>query len=169
MSGLQLHEQLREQLPRLWAFALRLTCDQRDAATLVESSYSRALEIVDQWQSRGSAVSFMLANICSMWMSEWRPDIARLNKTARATEQPTYLHAAEGKMADWEQLSLDRIRQAVNALPEMQRIVMILVGAEGYPCAQVAELLNLPVHYVAHQMLDARSTMTRLLKNDEAH
>jgi RNA polymerase sigma-70 factor (ECF subfamily) len=169
MSGLLLHEQLGEILPRLWAFALRLTSDQRQAKTLIERAYVGALEKAGQWQPHRSAVNFMLSNMCSVWMRECYPDMDSQNKKVGVIgEYPSFI-AAGGKIDSPREASLERLRQGINTLPEMQRIVMILVGAEGYPCAQVAELLNLPVHYVAHQMLEAGSTMASFLKRDGAH
>lgn len=61
----------------------------------------------------------------------------------------------------------DSVLRALAALPEDQRLTVVLVDAEGFDNARAAELLGVAVGTVASRLSRARATMRRVLEADE--
>ncbi len=72
MTGEDLPAMLPTLLPRLWAFALRLSTDKHDAEDLVQRACVRALERTHQFQADTSALSWMFSIVHSLWITEVR-------------------------------------------------------------------------------------------------
>jgi RNA polymerase sigma-70 factor (ECF subfamily) len=164
MSRSDFPSQLPELLPRLWAFALRITGNQHDAEDLVQRSCVRALERADQWQPDTSALSWMFSIIHSTWINELRSRSIR-SRSSMQWDDDLVEMIADPNMATPEQNALHgQIVSAVGDLPEAQRVVMILVGAEGYSYAEAAEVLKIPVGTVMSRLSRARSAIGALFK-----
>lgn len=56
----------------------------------------------------------------------------------------------------------------VGALPEAQRISVMLVYAEGYSYQQAADILDIPVGTVISRLTAARSKLQKKFKNNES-
>jgi RNA polymerase sigma-70 factor (ECF subfamily) len=72
MTGADLPGMLPEMLPRLWAFALRISGNRHDAEDLVQQACVRALERSHQLQPGSSPLSWMFSIVHSIWISELR-------------------------------------------------------------------------------------------------
>jgi RNA polymerase sigma-70 factor, ECF subfamily len=72
MSDADLSNLLPEMLPRLWAFALRISGDRHDAEDLVQLACLRALERAHQLQPGTSPLSWMFSIIHTTWINEIR-------------------------------------------------------------------------------------------------
>lgn len=153
---------LPELLPRLWAFALRITGNQHDAEDLVQRSCVRALERADQWQADSSALSWMFAIVHSTWINEIRARSVR-SRSSMQWDDDFVDTVADPNMATPEQhASHGQIVSAIGRLPEAQRVVMLLVGAEGYSYAEAAQVLQIPIGTVMSRLSRARQTIGAL-------
>lgn len=61
----------------------------------------------------------------------------------------------------------DSVLRALAALPDDQRLTVVLVDAEGFDNIAAAELLGVAVGTVASRLSRARATMRRVLEADE--
>ncbi len=77
MIGADLPSVLPEMLPRLWAFALRISRDKHDAEDLLQRACVRALERSHQLQPGTSPLSWMYSIVQSTWVNELRARNAR--------------------------------------------------------------------------------------------
>jgi RNA polymerase sigma-70 factor, ECF subfamily len=157
----EVQRQLPQLLPRLWRFALRLTRHQADAEDLLQRCCLRALE------KRG----------------QWRPDSVLLNELRAAQRRRegsldggVQIEEVEdpGSAGDPEyQMMCRQVVDAVEALPEAQRVVMVLVAVEGFSYREAAQILDVPVGTVMSRLSRARlSVGNRFLQrpgNDAAH
>jgi len=167
MSSSDFSSQLPELLPRLWAFALRITGNQHDAEDLVQRSCLRALERIGQWQPDSSALSWMFSIIHSTWNNELRSRKIR-SRSSIPWDDDFVDMVADSSMATPEQNAIHRqIVSAVGHLPETQRVVMVLVGAEGYSYAEAAEILEIPIGTVMSRLSRARRAIGALLNGKE--
>jgi RNA polymerase sigma-70 factor (ECF subfamily) len=57
----------------------------------------------------------------------------------------------------------ERFREALQALPERQRIAVVLFDAEGYGHAEIAEILGVPEGTVRSHVFHARRALRKLL------
>jgi RNA polymerase sigma-70 factor, ECF subfamily len=128
MNALAPH--LTHLLPKLWRFALRLTRHHDDAQDLVQRACVRALERQHQWNPAGSPLSWLYAILHSIWLNEMRS--RRLHPVSSLS--PESDDAPEREIEDalatdpQARLFFRQVVGAVEALPEAQRVVVLLVA-----------------------------------------
>jgi RNA polymerase sigma-70 factor (ECF subfamily) len=66
---------------------------------------------------------------------------------------------------DYEKISVDRIRDAIQSLPDGYRLVLSLHLLEGYDHEEIAEILNISSSTSRSQFTRARQKLVELLKN----
>jgi RNA polymerase sigma-70 factor (ECF subfamily) len=162
MNPPQLAALLPSLLPRLWAFALRITGDRHDAEDLVQRSCVRALEREHQWQPDSSALSWMFSIIHSTWLNELRARSIRSRSGMHWDDNFLELVADPNTATPEESAIHGEIISAVARLPETQRVVMLLVGAEGFTYAETAEVLDIPIGTVMSRLSRARQAIGSL-------
>jgi RNA polymerase sigma-70 factor, ECF subfamily len=149
--------ELPHLLPRLWRFALRLAREPHDAQDLVQRTCLRALERRAQWQPGSALLSWLFAIEHSIWVNELRTPQRR--KTASLDTEDPWLEArAEAPASANPELQLHyaQVVRAVEALPEAQRVVMMLVAVEGMSYREAAEILAVPIGTVMSRLARAR-------------
>ena len=57
----------------------------------------------------------------------------------------------------------ERLRQALNELPERRRMAVVLFDVEGYSHAEIAEILGMPEGTVRSEVFHARRRLRTLL------
>lgn len=154
-----LTQELPGLLPRLWRFALRLTCDAHDAEDLVQRACIRALEKQQQFTYGASAVGWLFAIMHSIWLNEIRA--RKLQSRYSAQLQDGMDEAVPDSGAGDPEVNVlhQQLLAAVNALPDAQRSVMLLVSAEGLSYSDAADILGLPIGTVMSRLYRARLTI----------
>lgn len=150
-------EPLREQLPRLRRFARWLTRDAGSADDLVQSTLERALT---RWSSRRDDTA----------LRPWLFAIAYrqfLDGKRRVRRYAAMLELF-GRSAETEQPSPEReliarsTVQALERLPDEQRLLLLWVSVEGLSYREVADLLDVPIGTVMSRLSRARAALRRL-------
>jgi RNA polymerase sigma-70 factor, ECF subfamily len=155
----ELQRQLPQLLPRLWRFALRLTRSTADAEDLVQRSCLRALEKRTQWRPDSALLSWVFAIMHSVWLNELRSaQRRREGNFAGGMELDEFEDPSRAGDPEY-QLLCRQIVQAVGALPEAQRVVMVLVAIEGFSYREAAEIMDVPVGTVMSRLSRARVTV----------
>lgn len=149
--------QLRELLPRLRRFAHWLTRDASRADDLVQSALEKALS---RWDSRRDAEA-LRPWLFAIAYRQFLDDRRRARRYARVLE-------LFGRGMDAEQPSLERevlaqsVVQALERLPEAQRLLLLWVSVEGLSYREVAVLLDVPIGTVMSRLSRARAALHRL-------
>lgn len=65
---------------------------------------------------------------------------------------------------DWEQID-DRLKHAIEALPENYRIVLLLWAVEGLKYREIADVLDIPLGTIMSRLHRARATLTEQLSD----
>lgn len=149
---------------RLWRFALRLTRHEADAQDLVQRCYLRALERQHQWQSGTSLLSWLFAIMHSVWINELRSaQRRREGNLGNLGGEDAFEHIEDvSGSADPEyQMLCKQVVQSVQALPDAQRVVMILIAVEGLSYRETADALDIPIGTVMSRLARARLTLGR--------
>jgi RNA polymerase sigma-70 factor, ECF subfamily len=159
MSGADLPGMLPDMLPRLWAFALRLSGDQHDAEDLVQRACLRGLERAHQLQPDTAPLSWMYAIIHSTWINELRARSVR--KRASFDWDDDFLENLPDPVdkSPETQVMQGQIVDAIERLPEAQRVVMLLVAVEGFTYQQAADVLEIPAGTVMSRLSRARQSI----------
>jgi len=162
ITGADLPALLPGLLPRLWAFALRITGDKHDAEDLVQLACVRALERAHQFQPDSSVLSWMFSIVHSTWINELRSRNVR--GRSRSEWDEDLLETISDPEASTPETDLmhHQIISAVNELPEAQREVMLLVGVEQFSYKEAAEILNVPMGTVMSRLSRARQAIGAL-------
>jgi RNA polymerase sigma-70 factor (ECF subfamily) len=154
---------LASLLPRLWAFALRISGDTSDAEALVRRACTRSVEQSQRRRENVSPICWMFSIVWAIWSDDLR---ARGDpKLSYAPWSRAMLEMSDGpgaEEADQSPLHA-RIIRAVERLPQAQRAVLILVQVEGFDYAEAGEVLDIPIESVIACLSRARLTIASTL------
>ncbi|CDY77235.1 RNA polymerase sigma-54 factor RpoN [Caballeronia glathei] len=132
-------------LARIWAFALRLSNDEGEAARLVEQAYQRELN-----DSNASQTSTILLRLYKAIHSAWEHARREGKAPARDTGpkwQPSI--AAKGSSLH------SKIIAAVGCLPDAERVVILLSAVEGLGNDEIAVILGITLSVVSDRLIRA--------------
>ena len=163
MNAADLPDMLPEMLPRLWAFALRLSGDQHDAEDLVQRACLRGLERAHQLQPDTAPLSWMFSIVHSTWINELRARSVRRRSSLDWDDDFLENIPDPVDRGPETQLMHGQIIDAVERLPEAQRVVMLLVAVEGLSYQQAADVLEVPIGTVMSRLSRARQAVGALL------
>lgn len=166
-------ELFRRHQDRLWAVALRTLGDPDEAADAVQDAMINAFRRAGQFGGRSAVTTWLhriVVNACldRVRRATSRPsDPVSFDDLAAGSEEPSALSGAaldSGAPDVGEQaaLRLD-LEAALATLPAEQRVPLVLVDVEGYPVAEVAQLLGVPVGTVKSRCARARARLVPLL------
>lgn len=150
-------------LPRLRRFAYGLTGRWDTADDLVQDTYLRAVEGFAGWLPGSRLDAWMYRIMRNHFLNQQRALAIRQEKSdALILHTPTSHGGAEATEA---RIIFERVRGAMAALPEDQRMALILVSVEGFSYKEVAELLNQPLGTIASRVGRAREALKPLVQS----
>lgn len=150
--------QIVELLPRLRRFARSLSRNQHDADDLVQSVVERAWRHLDQLRPGASLGSWMFGIMKNAWIDDRRAKSRRGEVTLPedSGEHPAVSPAdANGDL--WS------ISEAMNKLPEEQRLAVALVLVEGMSYKEASELLEIPMGTLTSRLARGRVALAAAL------
>jgi RNA polymerase sigma-70 factor (ECF subfamily) len=162
MTGTDLPTLLPDLLPRLWAFALRLSGNRHDAEDLVQHTCVRALERQHQLRADSSPLSWMFAIAHSIWLNEIRARSIRGRTHVAWDDALLEIVADPSARPPDVQLMYRQIIRAVAQLPEAQRAALLLVAIEGLTYSEAAAALGVPIGTVMSRLARARRSIGML-------
>jgi RNA polymerase sigma-70 factor (ECF subfamily) len=156
----------------LFRTALRLTHDEQAAEDLLQDTLERGFLNFARYQPGTNIRAWLLRIMSNVRISGYRR-VARRPPTASldAVEDFSMYRAvrAEGiAPADVEAVVLNRIGeaailQAIDALPEDFRIVVVLSDVEGFSYKDMASILDVPIGTVTSRLYRGRQQLQRTL------
>lgn len=157
------------ELPALWRFALQLTRDKHDAEDLVQRTCVRAMEQSDHYNDSGKLKSWLFRIAHNIWKNELRSRDVRHRGDLQAVN-PEGLEVNElgrDNSTPETRFELQQVINAVEALPEGQRLVTQLVCVSGFSYAETASILDVAVGTVMSRLARARVAIGEQFINDE--
>lgn len=162
--GETFEEQALPHAPQLYAVALRLTHQHCDAEDLVQDTLARAYAKFYQFTPGTNLGGWLYRILLSTFYSGCR------QRTRRPAEVLTAEQDGDGraaptpaaKSAEAEALGLlgdSDVLRALAALPAAYKAVIYLGDVEGYQCAEIADVLNIPVGTVMSRMHRGRAML----------
>jgi RNA polymerase sigma-70 factor, ECF subfamily len=162
--------EIERLMDRLYGTALRLTRDRTDAEDLVAEALAKAwahlaslqdLQCFEKWVFRILVNTFIgdrrrqAKTPCDL-SPGWEDDGFSLFERLH---QPFLLWWGNPEQQLLDKLRREDIERALDALPEVFRIVVVMVEAQGFSYAEVAETLNVPVGTVRSRLSRGRSLL----------
>lgn len=149
--------QIVSLLPRLRRFAHGLTPDRHLADDLVQTACLKALERWHQWQPGTSLASWLFRIVQTTWIDEFR------SRARQATDNDEdallALPGEDGRAVVERRSELHAVRRAIMALPEEQRVVLLLITVDGLSYQETAQALGLPLGTVMSRLARARGKL----------
>jgi RNA polymerase sigma-70 factor (ECF subfamily) len=167
-------------LDRLYGTALRLTRNQADAEDLVADTVVKALDNIHGLQDRNCFHGWIFRILYNTFNSNCRKKSARPEDCFSSlrqgdTEQgeafwlfdklhqPFLLWWGNHEQQFLDQLEIEDLCKAVDALPDSYRIVVTLSDIEGFSYQEIAETLEVPVGTVRSRLARGRSMLQKAL------
>ncbi len=150
-------DRLPALMPRLWRYALVLTCNRTDADDLAQATASRALERADQFIEGTRLDSWCFAILSSIWKNELRSRAVRRGQGFVPVDEAELLAPGDTEVNILARQVLHQILQ----LPEAHRETVHLVYVEGFTYAEAAERLDVPIGTVMSRLPNARRKLAQ--------
>jgi len=151
---------VRRHMKSAFAVAYRILGQREDAEDLVQEAFVAALEHLDTFDLGREFRPWLLRIVANRAIN------ARQHRERRRTEQiPEHAPAATRSPAvAVEQHELqERLRIALDSLPERQQTIMRLAGYEGLNSTDIGEILHIPAGTVRWELHQARRALRAAL------
>lgn len=153
-----------DQREPLYRFLFRLTRNAADAEDLTQEAFLTVWRKRDRFEARGSAAGYLRRTAYRLFLN------ARQRRDRRQGLAPTIQVGGEEELLSARRESeserreaigflVERVRDALDGLPDAARDTFVLFRFEGLSCAEIAELDDTPVKTVETRLRRA----TRLL------
>jgi RNA polymerase sigma-70 factor (ECF subfamily) len=158
-------ELVRRHRDRLWAVALRTLGDREEAADAVQDALVSAFRAAHTFRGQSAVTTWLHRITVNACLDRVRRAASR--RTSAVTEEEnfeTLMEPHESAEAPAERGELHReLLAALSTLPVEQRAALVLVDMQGYPVAEAAELLDVPVGTVKSRCARGRARLLPLL------
>jgi RNA polymerase sigma-70 factor, ECF subfamily len=151
-------ERIVELLPRLRRFARSLSRNQHDADDLVQTAIERAWRNLGQYRPGSSLASWLFGIMKNAWIDNRR---SRGRRGEVPLPEDSGQHPAVTPMD--ANASLWSVSEAMDKLPEEQRLAVALVLVEGMSYKEAAEVLDVPIGTVTSRLARGRAALAAAL------
>jgi RNA polymerase sigma-70 factor (ECF subfamily) len=154
----EIGERIVGLLPRLRRFARSLSRNQHDADDLVQSAVERAWRHIDQLKPGANLASWMFGIMKNAWI-DIRRSSARRGEVALPEDSGDHpaVNPSDLNAGLWS------ISEAMDKLPEEQRLAVALVLVEGLSYKEAAQLLDIPMGTLTSRLARGRTALAAAL------
>jgi len=156
---------LAEHLTRLWRYGLVLSGSRDAAEDLVQATCVRALERSQQFQEGTRLDRWLFSILNSIWKNELRSQKIRTGAGFVSAEE---VLVGDGAAEVETNIFARQVLAEVQTLPEVQRVTVFLVYAEGLTYREAAETLDVPLGTIMSRLAAARAKLGQLNQDDVA-
>jgi RNA polymerase sigma-70 factor (ECF subfamily) len=150
---------LAEHLARLWRYGLVLSGNRDTAEDLVQATCVRALERSHQFQLGTKLDRWLFTILNSIWKNEIRSQ--KIRQGAGFVDAEEVLKT-DGVAQVETNILARQVLEEVQALPEVQRVTVFLVYAEGLTYKEAAEALDVPIGTIMSRLAAGRAKLGQL-------
>jgi len=157
-----------EHLDMLYAVALRLTRNAVDAQDLAQNTVVKALRFHDRFKDGTYIKAWLLTILRNTFINEYRrnvrrPDFVQLTGAEAAPELGVPFETAVDDSSHLLELLDDRVRGAVESLPEAFRRAVIMADLEDKSYKEIAEAVGCPLGTVMSRLYRGRKMLREQL------
>lgn len=163
----RLEQAALEHIDALYRTALRMTRNPSDAEDLVQESYLRAFRSMHQFTEGTNLRAWLFRILTNTYINEYRRRQRRPTSASLDGIEEFYLydHLVDSRVQPVDErpedvviqkLTVDDVTQAIEALPEEFRQVVLLADVEGFAYREIAEIVGIPVGTVMSRLFRAR-------------
>jgi RNA polymerase sigma-70 factor (ECF subfamily) len=159
-------------LDALYAAALRLTKNERDAEDLVQDAFLRAYRFFDRFERGTNMKAWLFKILTNTFINRYRRTVKeraliegpeREAVTDQFVSRAAADHAADPERHLLDRLVSDEVVKAIDALPVDFRMVVILADLQDFSYKEIADILEIPVGTVMSRLFRGRRLLERSL------
>ncbi|KQO57664.1 hypothetical protein ASF22_22660 [Methylobacterium sp. Leaf87] len=162
-QSIHFRDELVRAMPALRTFAFSLTGNPDRSDDLVQETMVKAWMNYDLFQPGTNLMAWLFTILRNLFYSDIR-------KHKREVEDSDGVHAARLTTAPQQEgiVTLQRLRERLEQIPESQRAALLMVGAEGYTYEEAAVRLDCKVGTVKSRVSRARAYLSDMFAFDGA-
>nr|WP_299345892.1 RNA polymerase sigma factor [Allomuricauda sp.] len=151
----------RQYCDGMFAVAMRFLKNPDDAEDVLQESFIKAFQRIDQFRGDvtfGAWLKRIVVNGSIDFLKSKQQRTVELNEG--------YMHVAEDE--DWnfdDRISLERVKDAIEELPDKYRYVVQLFFVEGYDHSEISEILKISETASRTRLLRGKSMLREMLKD----
>ncbi len=151
--------------PRLWRYCLMQTGKRDRADDLAQNTCLRAMERHESYQPGTHLDRWLFRMAHRLWLNEIRATAVRTGTGLVALEDT---EISDGSATAEENIFVAEVFAKIGALPEGQRVVVLLAYVEGFTYQETADTLGIPIGTVMSRLASARKKIAGELSVVEA-
>jgi RNA polymerase sigma-70 factor, ECF subfamily len=159
----------RDVLPltdQLYRAARRYTRSTADAEDLVQETMAKAYAGFHTFTAGTNVRAWLYRILTNTWITSYRSAQRRPDEVLAADVTDLWPHAAADasvELAVLEVMGDDEVRDALQALPEGQRLVVYYADVEGFRYKEIAAILGIQLGTVMSRLHRGRTNLRALL------
>ena len=153
---------------QLYRAALRYAQRPADAEDLVQETMVKAYAGFHKFRDGTIARAWLFRILTNTWISSYRTAQRRIDEVLAgdvAEVWPTPAKNPSAELAVLEAMEDEDVRDALQALPEGQRLVVYYADVEGFRYKEIATILDVPLGTVMSRLHRGRANLRALLMN----
>jgi RNA polymerase sigma-70 factor (ECF subfamily) len=158
--------------PQLYSAAMRMTRNSADAEDLVQETYLRAYRSFASFEAGTNLRAWLFRILTNTYINSYRAKQRRPQETEFGDVEDMYLYkhisnidqtsrSAEDTLFDL--FTDDEVKQALEDLPEVFRLPVLLADVQDFSYKEIAEILDIPIGTVMSRLHRGRKGMQKLL------
>ena len=163
-----------QYMPSLYTAALRMTRNSADAEDLVQETYLKAYRAYGRFEEGTNLKAWLYKILTNTFINSYRARQRRPEETDIDDVEELYLYrrlgglegARSGQSAEDEVLERftdDEVKDAIESLPEVFRLAVLLADVEGFSYKEIAEITDVPVGTVMSRLHRGRRALQKAL------
>ena len=167
-------ELILDHMDMMYAVALKLTRNSADAEDLTQNTVVKALRFHDKFKEGTYIKAWLLTILRNTFINEYRrksrrPAMVELNGTEAAADRSTDpsipLEVREGERDKLLELLDDKVRDALESVPEDFRLPVIMADLEDKSYKEIAEVMECPLGTVMSRLYRGRKLLREALED----
>jgi RNA polymerase sigma-70 factor (ECF subfamily) len=160
----------REMMPHLgslYAVALRLTRNERDAEDLVQDTALRAYRFFHRYEAGSNGRAWLFKILHNTFLTRYRRRSREREVLEQLADEPTpalYEEADDPEQRLLTEFLSEDVRRALDRLPEEFRTAVVLCDLEEFSYKEIAEIMECPVGTVMSRLHRGRRMLQEALR-----
>ncbi len=164
-------KQAMQYAPQLFSGAMRMTRNRADAEDLVQDTYLRAYRSFQTFEEGTNLRAWLFRILTNTFINSYRSKQRRPQESELGDIEELYLYkrisgGEAGRSAEdtlFDLFTDDEVKQALEELPEIFRLPVLLADVEDFSYKEIAEMLDIPIGTVMSRLHRGRKAMQKKL------
>ncbi len=145
----------------MYSVCLRIINDEMEAEDVMQEAFLKAFKKIDTYKGEVSFGAWLKKIVINRSLDYLKKRKVQFEEVNERTMQ-----IADYQM-ETKEVDMNRLKMAIQSLPDGYRIVLSLYLIEGYDHDEISQILNISNSSSRTQLLRAKNKLRELLKEDE--